>query len=149
MAGFWALVVRLQRISERMPFNMKWHEWRYNKDEGKPVFFIKHLVNLFGCRINLHKIVDVDDADCYHTHPAKAIRIILWGGYYEHEFEQCEGYEVIHLHQWSPRRFGIVKPEYCHRISTLLKGPSYSLWIRFRKTTEIKLVGSGWGKNEN
>ena len=122
---------------------MFWDEWRFNRDNNRPVFFIKHLVNLFGCRVDIHKMVSADDQECFHTHPAHAIRIILWGGYWDENLEESTG--VHRLKKWRPFRIGWVKPDFNHRIDLLCNGKvSYSLWIRFRKTHEIKLVGPGW-----
>lgn len=123
---------------------MKWYEWRYNKDNKKPVFYIKHLVKLFGCRIDIHKMVNADDLECYHSHPAHAIRVILWGGYWE-EWLENEEINIHRLKEWKPFRIGWVKPSFSHRIEKIRNcKASYSLWIRFRKTSEVKLVGSGW-----
>ena len=63
-------------------YSMNWDRWVGNFTD-EPVFYIKHLVHLFGCRIDLHKMVLPDEEDCFHTHPAWAIRIILKGGYVE------------------------------------------------------------------
>lgn len=121
---------------------MKWDEWRYNRDNNRPVFFIKHLFNKFGFRVNIHKMVNPDDRECFHTHPAHAIRIILWGGYTE-EWMNEEGIRLFKKY-W-PLTGGWVTPEYTHRIDELNNGKSsYSLWIRFRKVAKIELIGEGW-----
>ena len=127
---------------------MKWDESRYNTKADKPVFFIKNLISLFGCRISLHKMVAADDIMCFHTHPANAIRIILWGGYEEEQFEQLADHRRFTFRLFVPSQIGIVKPDYCHRIHNINNNrSSYSLWIRFRKTHKIKLLGDGW-KND-
>ena len=125
---------------------MKWDEWRYNKDEDQPVFYIKDIFSLLGFKIELHKIVAPDDYECYHSHPAHAIRIILWGGYWE---EAPEGFgKTQRLREWKPLRIGWVKPSFIHRINHLRKCNSYSIWIRFPKTAKVILAGSGWGKDK-
>ena len=114
-----------------------WTEWRGSLD-GRPTIWIKSLVKLFGCSIDLHKMTGIDDEDCFHTHPATAIRIILWGGYEEQTPD-------LALHAWMPGRTGIVRPVFAHRISWVFNDKySLSLWIRFRKTAEVKLIGKGW-----
>lgn len=119
---------------------MKWDEWR-GDHAGHPVMYIKHLASFHGWKIDLHKMVRADDVECFHTHPAKAIRIILWGGYAEQEFTGK------YFKWWKPGNIGIVKPELCHRIALLLKNVSYSLWIRWPKSHEVKLIGRGWPKD--
>jgi len=113
---------------------MKYDEWRGSFD-GRPAIFIKRLVSLFGCKVQLHKMVRADDPGSFHTHPAWAIRIILRGGYAE---ELGNGkFEV-----WSTGRIGIVRPELEHRISRLLNDKySFSLWLRGPKCRKIKLRG--------
>lgn len=114
-----------------------WHEWRGSLD-GRPTFYIRRVFNLFGVRVDLHKMVGADDADCYHTHPAYALRFILWGGYVE---ELDDGHSAT----WRPGMVGLVKPTHCHRISAIRNGrSSLSLWVRFRRCAEIELRGDGW-----
>lgn len=129
-----------------------WDEWRFNQDNNKPVFFIKHIINLFGCRVDLHKMVGSDDPECLHSHPAHAIRIILWGGYTEQKRVQLKKYLPSKVFlttrsRWLPCMFGWVTPNFTHRIDKLNFKCSYSLWIRFRKTSDIKLTGEGWKKD--
>lgn len=102
--------------------------------DGFNVLLIKHLFKRFGWEINLHKIVSPDAAYCFHTHPAKAFRIILKGGYYE----QLSTGEMI---KWSLGNMGFIYPEFEHRIHALKKGSSYTLWIRGPITAEIKTRG--------
>lgn len=127
---------------------MKWDEWRFNKDGNRPVFFIKHLVKMFGCRIDIHKMVSADDPGCFHSHPAHAIRIILWGGYVEEVYDEEAPQvweDVISNRHWFPCMFGWVRPKLTHRIQRLYNRKySYSIWIRFRKQAEIQLRGDGW-----
>lgn len=115
---------------------MKWDEWRGSMD-GRPTLWVKHLFCRWGCHVDLHKMVGPDDVDCFHTHPAYAIRIIVWGGY----LEELEDGEVEPWHPWA---VGIVRPQLCHRIDRIYRKASYSLWIRFRKVAKVELRGAGW-----
>lgn len=116
---------------------MEWDEWIGAMD-GRPTMWVKHLLCGFGCHIDLHKMVAKDDEACFHTHPAYAFRLVLWGGY----TEQLDDFRFVH---WFPGSFGIVRPETCHRIAHLLNARvSYSLWIRFRKCAPVRLRGEGW-----
>lgn len=102
---------------------IKYDRWVGNGD-GLPVFWVKNLLRLFGWTVRLHKFVKADAPGCFHTHPALAIRIILWGGYVE---ELGDGTWKT----WWPGRIGIVRPELEHRIDRLRNGrASYSMWIR-------------------
>jgi hypothetical protein len=138
----WA-VVHPSNPSMNLLDRITWYdEWRGSLD-GKPTLWIRWLVNAFGCRIDLHKMVGPDDERCFHTHPAYAIRLILSGGYVE-ELENG----VLQL--WLPGMLGIVKPTLCHRVANLVnQRVSYSLWIRFRKTAEVALRGDGWQKSSS
>ena len=115
---------------------MIWDEWRGGLD-GRPVMWMKFFVKRPWLQIALHKFVAADDHECFHTHPATAIRIILRGGYVE---EILDGSLV----EWRPWSVGIVRPGLCHRIALVTLPASYSLWIRFRKTAEVTLYGAGW-----
>lgn len=119
---------------------MRWDEWRGSMD-GRPTLWVKHLLCGYGFHVDLHKIVGIDDAECFHTHPAYAIRIVLRGGY----LEELEGGKVV---IWKPGYCGIVPPPLSHRIARLYKPASYSLWIRFRKRARVELRGAGWAKQE-
>lgn len=125
---------------------MKWWDFAvWNIDENQPVMYVKNLVHLFGCRIDLHQMIRPDLPECFHTHPAHAYRLCLWGGYIEEAL--FPGYsppiDRAKLEVW-PGFFGPIEPEYCHRLHALPKGSSWSLWFRGRVCAEIKLVGSGW-----
>jgi hypothetical protein len=112
-----------------------WDEWRGSND-GRPSMLIKRIFDRWGYRVDLHKFIRADDPDCKHTHPATAIRIVLWGGYEE---ELREG----SLRVLRPGTVGIVKPELCHRIHRLLNERcSYSLWFRGRKRAPVEIVGT-------
>lgn len=123
-----------------------WDEWRGSLD-GRPTMWISRLLKLpfwrragkwLSVRVDLHKFVAADDWGCFHTHPAHAIRIVLWGGY-------CEQYPDGNMKHWHPGAIGHVPPSLCHRVSGLFNGgPSYSLWIRGPICADVKLVGDGW-----
>lgn len=115
---------------------IKWDEWRGSLD-GRPTFWKKNLFARRGWKIDLHKFVGADDPGCFHTHPAWAIRIVLWGGYQE---EVPKGF---YRNFW-PGRIGIIPPWFSHRVSSLSKTVSYSLWLRGPKVSEIQLQGDGW-----
>lgn len=85
-------------------------------------------------------MVGADSPGCYHTHPAKALRLVLWAGYVE---ELEDGTRV----QWWPGQIGLVRPELAHRIAALPRGNSYSLWLRWPKTHRIELRGPGWSQD--
>lgn len=120
---------------------MQWDEWRGSLD-GRPTLWVRRLVHRAGRMIDIHKMVAKDDPDCFHTHPAYAIRIILWGGY----VEELEGGQH---RMWRPGMVGIVKPTCSHRIAGLRNGrASYSLWLRFRKRAKVELRGIGWQNQE-
>lgn len=93
--------------------------------KGEVVFKTKHLLpKIFGCRVDLHKMYRADEPGRFHSHPAWAFRIILWGGYIE---ELVMGVKV----KWFPGCMGTIAPTYYHRIDELLNGKySLSLWIR-------------------
>lgn len=105
--------------------------------DGRPTLWSRCLFERRGRRVVLHRMVATDDVDCFHTHPAKALRIVLAGGY-------VEQHEAGHFVAWLPGMFGIVRPEMSHRIARLIDGVSYSLWIRAPKSAAIELRGSGW-----
>lgn len=116
--------------------------WRYDAwvghFDGTKTMLIRHLFHWRGWRIDLHRMINTDMLDCFHTHPAKAIRIVLWGGYVE---ELADGT----YKSWLPGMIGLVRPELAHRIAALVNGrESWSLWLRAPKTHPINLVGDGW-----
>lgn len=113
---------------------LSWTEWRGSFD-GRPALLIKKLLKAFGCVVQLHCFVRADDPDCFHTHPAWAIRIILKGGYVE-ELGSGE------RRTWRAGRIGIVAPQLEHRIDALLNGrDSWSLWLRGPKVAKINVRG--------
>ncbi len=114
--------------------DLRWDEYRDNFD-GVPVFLIKKLFRFAGCVVQIHKFLKADAPDCFHTHPAWAIRIVLWGGYVE---ELGDG----RWRTWFPGQIGIVRPDYEHRIGGLRNGKSsWSLWIRGPKIAGINVRG--------
>lgn len=116
---------------------MRWDEWRGSLD-GRPTLWVRHLLCGRGRHVDIHKMVSRDSEDCFHTHPAYAIRVILWGGY----VEEIEGGRY---RMWLPGMFGVVTPTCSHRIAGLRNGrSSYSLWVRFRKRAKVELRGRGW-----
>lgn len=134
---------------------MKWDEWRGSLD-GRPTFWLKRLLYVplwkragkwLGCRVDLHKFIGADDPGCYHSHPAYAIRIILWGGYVEEEFVGMvnKDWEKTELHVWKPGMIGLIRPAFAHRVVQIRNGrSSYSLWLRGPIIAPIKLLGLGW-----
>ena len=122
-----------------------WDEY-FSAREGLYTLLVKRCLGLCGRRIDLHKMTAADDPECFHTHPANAIRIILWGGYVE---------EVPHgpgrrLRKWLPGMAGLIRPEFTHRVHRLCNGDSsYSLWLRGKVTHPVRLIGRGWGADEH
>ncbi len=116
-----------------------WDEWRGDFD-GRVVMQIKHLASWRGYKLDLHRFVAADAPGCRHTHPAKALRLVIWGGYVE-EFEDGER---LQLRSCRPGFLGLVQPALCHRVASLLGTVSYSLWLRWPKTHEVHLRGPGW-----
>lgn len=116
---------------------MRWDEWRGNLDGSVIVMRIKHLLSFNGYKLDLHKFIGEDAAECFHTHPAMAIRLIIRGGY----IEEIEGGK---LKVWKAPMIGIVRPELSHRVSTVFSGGAYSIWLRFPKKHKVQLRGIGW-----
>jgi len=117
---------------------MKWDKVVNSERDGLPILHIKHLFHWRGRRIDLHKIEWPDPWECFHSHPARAIRIILWGGYVEEMYDGVMRY-------WRPGRIGMVRHFDIHRINRLLhERPSYSLWIRGKVRHPTQLKGTGW-----
>lgn len=112
-----------------------WDEWR--GQDGKPTMLIKRLVKVGGFRVDLHKFISADDPGCFHSHPAWAVRMVLWGGY----IEQVWG---AGFRRFFPGRIGIISPAFAHRVSGLVYRASYSLWVRGPVIAEVKLLGDGW-----
>jgi hypothetical protein len=110
----------------------------------KPTFTIKNaehgevwhdfkLFKAFGIRVSIHKFVGADTIGVYHTHPGRALRCVLLGGYVE---ELWRGRKVT----WRPLSFGWVEPTLCHRVDKLLNGKwSYTLWLRWPRTHTVEM----------
>lgn len=142
---------RMGRLKILSGGNVKWDEWRGSLD-GRPAMYIKRLLWIpvwrragkwNAIRVDLHKFVRPDDWDCFHTHPAHAIRIILWNGY----AERYENGDIKHFHVGA---IDLVTPRLCHHLSGLFNGgPAYSLWIRGPVCAGIELRGIGWPQAVN
>lgn len=119
---------------------MKWDKVLKSEKDGLPLLYIKTLLSFGGRSIRLHKIIYPDPWEQFHTHPGRAIRIILWGGYVE---EMLDGT----MRTWKPGMIGLVRHDDCHRINRLLHEmprASYSLWLRGKARHETMLKGTGW-----
>lgn len=117
-----------------------WDEWRGSTD-GRPSMYIRRVLSWRGYRIDIHKFVRPDDPLCFHTHPAAAIRVVLWGGYVE-QIEQTWLGGYFLWRKVRPGHVGVVRPNLCHRIDKLLNGRvSYSLWLRGPVTHKVKVRG--------
>jgi hypothetical protein len=124
-------------------YSIEWDRWIGNED-GEPVYFQKKLVSAFGWTLRLHKFVKADNEGCFHSHPARAFRLVLWGGYVEETWSPM--LEVGGFYdRWRPGRAGYVAPHFIHRVSRLLNGrASWSLWLHGPKVADIELHGDGW-----
>lgn len=121
---------------------MKWDRTVGEAEDGLPVLYIKHLVHLFGMRIDLHKIRAKDPNDVFHSHPATAIRLILKNGYWEEVPESFvrNGQKYFRWGGRGSNRIGIVRPGFVHRIFAAgPRYPAYSLWFRGRITHDIHI----------
>lgn len=117
---------------------MKWDRVQISEKDGLPLIYIKTLFSFGGRSIRLHKIIYPDPWEQFHTHPGRAIRIILWGGYVE---EMHDGT----MREWLPGMIGLLRHDDCHRINRLRhERPSYSLWLRGKARHETMLKGTGW-----
>lgn len=114
-------------------------KWTYViPSPDRVVFRVKVLLKIAGWQLALHKFEQADPAGCFHSHPAWAWRLVLWGGYVEEvaafelvESEIFNAGTVIYFERWHVGRFGFIAPEFEHRIDRLLNGrSSWSLWIR-------------------
>jgi hypothetical protein len=174
------------RLENGAPPPWPWHEWR-GTDDGVVVMLIRRLVRIplwysfrarkwRTLRVDLHKFVGADKAECFHTHPAHAWRIPFKGGYREEcvviattccQYAPVEMVPVcglcrtycgekphrFELHRytedWTPGRIGHVKPQLAHRVDRLLNGiSSWSLWIRGPICADVELIGDGWPANQ-
>lgn len=122
-----------------------WERWIGNYD-SEPVYYNTTLFTARGWTLRVHKFVAPDMRDCFHSHPAVAFRLILWGGYIEEWYNPPPGFaENARFYRlWRPGHFGRVDPTFVHRVESLRKGPSYSLWLHGPKVADIQLYGDGW-----
>lgn len=95
--------------------------------------------------IHLHRISAADSADCYHSHPAEAFRVILWGGYAEENLTLPDWLRSVK--RWWPGMCGRVHTLTIHRIHRVKR--SWSLWFRSNVLSSIYLFGNGWDENES
>ena len=104
------------------------------RPDGKTIFTSYSLDRKkFG--IGFHVFEDADEEGCFHSHPAWAFRLVLWGGYVEEAWIRKDlglnGYHyVLKKRRFFPGRFGFVAPHFEHRIDRLMFKRSVSLWIR-------------------
>jgi hypothetical protein len=119
---------------------LRFDEWRGTMD-GRPTMWVRYLIRRGNLRVDIHKIIAADDPECWHTHPALALRLILWRGYIE---EMSDGSKRT----WRPGMIGLVRPELCHRIDGLRGGASYSIWWQWGRRQMVELHGAGWQRQE-
>lgn len=110
---------------------MKWKPNPFTNKAGETVFYIKNLIKFRGWTVRLHKFTKGDDPGCYHSHPAVAYRLILWGGYVE---EEPSGVQ----RDWNMFDYGKIEPDFVHRIDHLHGKVSISLWVRGPITHQVK-----------
>lgn len=110
---------------------MKWDKRTVSNDET-PVMFTKYLI-WFGDkgRLDLHKIISKDFPGFFHSHPANAFRIVLWGWYVE---ELVDGTKKT----WFPGMMGFVPGPLMHRFDKISK-PTFTLWLRGRSQFKIRV----------
>ena len=155
-----SLFFYLPFIAIRIDFD--WDFWVTNNSSDSSedaVLWSKNLVHILGCRLDLHKIVRSDQPNVFHSHPANAIRVVLWNGYCEEILEKvcCTGVEGIEVDEFCcgrpkakqslvfrlPGHVGLVRPGFIHRINNLFDGSSYSLWFRGRVRHPIEMYTIG------
>lgn len=110
---------------------MKWIPNPFVNKAGQPVFFMRKLFGFRGWSVRLHKFTQGDDEGCYHSHPAVAYRLILWGGYVE-ETPDGKWHNCNWLH------VSKITPDFVHRIDHLHGKSSISLWIRGPITHQVQ-----------
>jgi hypothetical protein len=129
---------------------LHWDEWRGEHD-GRVVMRTKHLASWRGWKLDWHQVIAADALECFHTHPAKALRFVVWGGYDEEvdlpsPWPQLTGW-ISSYREWrpcGPGFVGMVYPETCHRVARLHGRVSYSIWLRWPKSHGVQLRGAGW-----
>ena len=131
------------------PAKVKWDKWcGQNKDD--PALYVKHLLRIpywrragkwRSMRIDLHKICLEDALGTFHSHPAWAMRIILWGEYIEEILPDIATGQDRHDY-WGFLSFGIIAPAFSHGIRSV-RIPTYTLWIRGPVVADIKITKDG------
>jgi hypothetical protein len=122
-----------------------WEYWVGSNPEHKVMGIKTFKIPLTRWELHVHKMIAADLPGCFHSHPARAMRLVIFGGYREELWDPHGGY-VSGVKDWWPWQFGWVEPDHVHRISMLfrpLKG-SYSLWLRAPITHPVELHGPGW-----
>lgn len=143
---------------------MKYESWVGHSDDGPVVMWIKTLFTVKKWKTQLHKIVKADLPGCFHTHPARALRVVLGAGYIEEVWVAtlmevpCKSLDKVWRvpggNGWTYYRtirrgfIGWVTPNYTHRVASLLGTSSISLWIRGPVTHKICLRGWGWPQDK-
>lgn len=144
---FTAVIHEARRTDEY--FMKFWHKWVSSHDDNSPTMwthtFFRVPTRYGGWKVEMHKFVQPDAEGRYHTNPYKAYRLILVGGYEDEHFLECRtGQHVITSRKLGAGYNGWVYPSTCHRISGLLRNPTYSLWVSGPRTHEVQLKGPGW-----
>lgn len=122
--------------------NLKWDTHVINDPTVGPVLAIKYLLRTRWLEVRLHKVIQPDEPEKFHSHPAYAVRVILSGGYQEALYKPDRKGRLFRT--WRPGHVGLVTPSYTHRLHKLLNGPSYSLWLRGPRIRPVFLRGQGW-----
>lgn len=129
-------------------------DWEY------PVFYTRRLISAFGWTLDLHKFVAADPPNDYHSHPYRARRLVLSGGYEEHVMPPNS--PVIHREDDKRLSFveeplvnvlheghgGWVEPSTVHRIADIRAYagakylnsshyPAFSLWWHGPRTAGV------------
>jgi hypothetical protein len=130
----------LRKLLAWLRAQTSWSFWVGNFND-EAVMRVYILIDCFGYRVDLHRIVKADKLGCFHSHPATAYRFVLWGGYAE---EVWVSPHLSYTHGIPAGFWGRVTPDYIHRIEYLPSGSSWSLWFRGRVVAPIRLVGNGW-----
>lgn len=155
----WLAEIEVRRLNRDGKRPHEWPNWKYapsqtrrrtylcwtswaGTSKGRVTMWDKNLFDRWGLRVAIHKFVNPDADTCFHTHPANAIRIILWGGYREEVKQPCyESSHILITKSWRMGNIGLVRPADKHRIHEVFTVPTYTLWLRGRKTAEITIEG--------
>lgn len=144
MGAFSVMVLALREEARHyvMTSRPPTYQIRRRSDEAV-VFESWTLWERMGRAVELHRMLNPDDPDCFHTHPAEqSMRMVVEGGYVEEVYSHGGKGS---LHAVSVGHFGEVSHGFAHRIHALPHGISVSLWWRGVREHEIKLLGRGWG----